>query len=131
MAGGERSAWKGGPWLSRRARSWELQQVGGSGPADQSPEFSEGTELPVSVPDKETGGGRQRQPRGGRTGGQDGGESRAASGHRCCGKEQDSGLKPRLFCPAGESRPGGQTGPRVGASSSPGTKAKAGGTAGK
>lgn len=98
MAGGERSpAWKGGPWLSRRAGSWETQQVGGSGPGDQSPGFSEGTELPVSVPDKETGGSRQRKPRGGSTGGQGGGEFSAASGLRRCGREQDSGLKSRLF----------------------------------
>lgn len=80
MAGGERSpAWKGGPWLSRRARSWETRQVGGSGPGDQGPEFSEGTELPVSMPEKETGGNRQRKPRGEHWG-RDGGESSAASG---------------------------------------------------
>ena len=119
-AGGEKPpAWKGVTRLSRRGRTRETQQVGaqlaGSGPGDQSPEFSEGTKLPVSVPDKETGGHRQRKPRRGSAGGQDSGEPSAASARRCCGKERESGLKLRLFwAQVGRTGLEGRLGPESG-----------------
>lgn len=117
----EAPAWKGVTHLSRRGRTRETQQVGaqlaGSGPGDRSPEFSEGTKLPVSMPDKETGGHRQRKPRRGSAGGQDSGEPSAALArrHRCCGKEEDSGLKLRLFwAQVGRTGLEGRLGPESG-----------------
>lgn len=67
----EALAWKEVTHLSRRGRTRETQQVGaqlaGLRAGDRSPEFSEGTKLPVSMPDKETeatgsGHAGKRQP---------------------------------------------------------------------
>ncbi|KAI4545766.1 hypothetical protein MG293_002321 [Ovis ammon polii] len=69
------------------------------------------------MPDKETGGHRQRKPRRGSAGGQDSGEPSAALArrYRCCGKEEDSGLKLRLFwAQVGRTGLEGRLGPESG-----------------